>query len=187
LVANQEAPGRIGMSAQSALFVKLYMSREMYGRWMASPVKFIDDYDDWRGMNSVMASSYEGWRDEPRQNEFASVGEFLDGIADYSRYFHSEYDEAEKAVLIADAKHRSKMREIAASVAALRGASDFVDDTRPGFVYVFPALAGGDPEALLRVEGGKSYFLFPDDSSPETLYFVNEAEEFIEAMLEDSG
>ena len=174
------------MPVPSALFVKFHMSKEMCGKWLESPIKFIGDYGDWRKMNSVMASLYEGWRDEPRHDEFASVGEFLDGLADYSRHFRCEYDDAAGAFFIADAKHGSKMDEIAASVAALRGAEGYVDEGRPGFIYVFPAVTGGDPEVLMKVERGKSYFLFPDDSSPETLYFVNEAEEFIESLLEDS-
>ena len=49
---------------------------------------------------------------------------------------------------------------------------------------MFPALSGGDPEALLRVDRGSSRFLRACDASPEVLYFVNDAEEFIEAMLE---
>jgi hypothetical protein len=173
------------MAVPSALFAKLFMTKDMRDRWLASPIKFIDDYQDWREMNSVIASLYDGWRDETRRKEFASVEEFLVGIADYSRYFRSEYDEAEGIFIIADAKHRSLIGEIAASVAALRGASEFACKGRPSFIYVFPAVTGGDPEALLRLERGKSKFLFPEDSSPETLYFVSEAEEFIETLLDD--
>jgi len=173
------------MAVPSALFARLFMSKEMCDKWLASPIKFMDDYGDWRKMNSVTASLYEGWRDEPGNNEFTSVREFLDGIADYSRYFCCEYDDDVGAFFIADAKHKSRIGEIAVSVAALRGASEFVDEGKPSFVYVFPAFAGGDPEALLKVERGRSYFLFSGDSSPETLYFVNEADDFIDAMLDD--
>jgi hypothetical protein len=143
------------------------------------------DYDDWPRMNPEMASLYPGWRDEPQCDDFMSVAEFLSNIADYSRHFRSCYDDAEGAYFVADAKHSSKILEIAASVAALRGAANFSVPGRAGFVYVFPAIAGGDPEALLRVESGSSRFLSPNDSSPETLYFVNEAEEFIESMMEE--
>jgi hypothetical protein len=157
----------------------------MCGRWLASPIKFTGDYGDWREMNPVVASRYDGWRDEPRREEFASVSEFLDEAAERSRYFHSGYDGEAGAFFVADAAHGGSPDEIASSVAALRGAESFVDADRPSFVYVFPAATGGDPDALLRIERGKSRFLFTGDSSPETLYFVNEAEEFIEEMLED--
>ncbi|MDR2780582.1 MAG: hypothetical protein LBB28_05605 [Synergistaceae bacterium] len=173
------------MSVPSALFAKLFMSKAACDKWLASPIKFVRDYDDWPRMNPEMASLYPGWRDEPQCDDFMSVAEFLSNIADYSRHFRSWYDDVEGAYFVVDAKHGSRMAEIAASVAALRGAENFSDVGRAGFVYVFPAIAGGDPEVLLRIERGKSRFLFPNDSSPETLYFANEAEEFIETMLEE--
>ena len=42
-------------------------------------------------------------------------------------------------------------------------AAAFIGIMRPGFIYVFPAASGGDPE---------------------TLYFVSEAEEYVEELLE---
>ncbi|MDR1966726.1 MAG: hypothetical protein LBQ36_08450 [Synergistaceae bacterium] len=173
------------MAVPSSLFVKLSMSEEMYGLWLASPIKFIGDYSDWPDMNPAMASRYKGWRDETRPDEYMSVMEFLDNIADYARHFCYGYDDAERAARIAYASHSPKVEDVAATVAALRGAADFIDGPSPGFIYVFPFASGGDPEALLRLERGRSEFLRPSDSSPDTLCFVNEAEEFIEAMLED--
>jgi hypothetical protein len=159
------------------------MSEANSRKWLASPIKHVSDYEDWPQMNPITASAYDGWRAEPHPDEFMSVYEFLDGIADYSRYFCREYDDDASAYFIADPLHRSKMLDIAVTVAALRGASDFVDG--PSFIYVFPAVSGGDPEALLEISPGKSEFRNPNDTSPEMLYFVNEAEEFIETLMED--
>jgi hypothetical protein len=166
------------------LFVKLFMSEEARDRWLSTPIRFVSDYGDWGKMNPTAARECDGWPSAPNAEDFMSVREFLDNIADFSRYFESGYDEEEGAFFVADAEHKSAMRDIAASVAALRGADAFVDDPRPGFIYVFPAVSGGDPEALMRVTRGESRFLPPNDASPETLYFVSEAEEHIEAMLE---
>jgi hypothetical protein len=169
---------------KSSLFVKLFMSEEARDRWLSSAVRFIKDCDDWGEMNPTAARECDGWAAAPGAEDFMSVREFLDNIADFSRYFESWYDEEEGAFFAADARHKSAMRDIASSVAALRGASAFVDDPRPGFIYVFPASSGGDPEALMRITSGESRFLPPSDASPETLYFVSEAEERIDEMLE---
>jgi hypothetical protein len=166
------------------LFVKLFMSEEASDRWLSSAIRFIKDYGDWGEMNPTAARECDGWAAAPRAEDFMSVREFLDNIADFSRYFESRYDEEEGAFFAADARHKSAMRDIASSVAALRGASAFVDDPRPGFIYVFPAVSGGDPEALMRITRGESRFLPTNDASPETLYFVSEAEERVEEMLE---
>ena len=135
-------------------------------------------------MNPTAARECDGWAVPPNAEDFMSVREFLDNIADFSRYFESRYDDEEGAFFIADAQHKSAMCDIAASVAALRGADAFVDDPRPGFIYVFPSVSGGDPEALMMITPGESRFLPANDASPETLYFVSEAEEYVEEMLE---
>jgi hypothetical protein len=169
---------------KSSLFVKLFMSEETLDRWLSSPVRFINDFGDWDKMNPTAARERDDWTAPPSAEEFMSVREFLENIADFSRYFESRYDGEEGAFFVADARHKSAMRDIAASVAALRGADAFVDDPRPGFIYVFPAVSGGDPEALMRITRGESRFLPPSDASPETLYFVSEAEDYVEDMLE---
>ena len=169
---------------KSSLFVKLFMSEEARDRWLSSAIRFIRDYGDWGNMNPTAARECDGWNMAPTAEDFMSVREFLDNIADFSRYFESRYDDEEGAFFVADAQHKSAMRDIAASVAALRGASAFVDDPRPGFIYVFPAVSGGDPEALMRITRGESRFLPANDASPETLYFVSEADERVEEILE---
>jgi hypothetical protein len=173
------------MAVPSSLFVKLSMSKKMCDKWLDAPVKFLRDYTDWPQMNPVAASFCDEWRDAPENGDFMSAREYLDAIADFSRYFCYEYDDEEGAFFIADAEHKASMAEIAATVAALRGAENFKDDDGPSFIYVFPAISGGDPEALLRIEQGSSRFLHSRDASPDVLYFVNEAEEFIETMMED--
>jgi hypothetical protein len=160
------------------------MSEEACGRWFSSAIRFIKDYGDWGEMNPTAARECDSWAVASETEDFMSVREFLDNIADFSRYFESRYDKEEGAFFAADARHKSAMRDIASSVAALRGASAFVDDPRPGFIYIFPASSGGDPEALIRITRGESCFLPPNDASPETLYFVSEAEERVEEMLE---
>jgi hypothetical protein len=176
------------MPVPSSLFVKIPVSRAACDKWLASPIKYIGDYGDWPGMSPAMASAYKGWRDEAADGEFMSVDEFLENIADSARYFHREYDEEEGAYYIADALHGPELMKIASTVAALRGAEKFIDRDGAGFIYVFPAVSGGDPDALTRVTRGRSEFLSPGDASPDTLYFVNEAEEYIEAMLgEEEG
>lgn len=169
---------------KSSLFVKLFMSEEARDRWFSSAIRFVSDYGDWGKMNPTAARECDGWAASPGVEDFMSVREFLDNIADFSRYFESRYDEEEGAFFVVDVQHKSAMREIAESVAALRGADAFIDDPRPGFIYVFPAVSGGDPEALMRITRGESCFLPPNDASPETLYLVSEAEDRVEEMLE---
>ncbi|MDR3332210.1 MAG: hypothetical protein LBT08_06240 [Synergistaceae bacterium] len=172
------------MSEPSALFAKICMSEGACRKWLASPIKYISDYDDWPMMNPTAARNHGDWTGRP-VGDFMSVQEFLDSIADESRYFCCEYDDELGAFFIADAKYRSSMAEIASGISALRGAESFKDDDEPSFIYIFPAMSGGDPEALLEVKRGRSGFLPPNDKSPEVLYFANEAEEFIEELLGD--
>jgi hypothetical protein len=126
-------------------------------------------------------------REETRPASAKTVKKFLESMADSSQYFCCEYDDDRGALYIADAEHKSGAIEIAETLAALRGVSSFKDEDGPGFIYVFPAASGGDPEALIEIGRGTSDFLPVGDPSPEVLYFVNEAEEFIETMLEDDG
>jgi hypothetical protein len=160
------------------------MSEEARDRWLSSAIRFINDYGDWGEMNPTAARECDGWAALPKAEDFMSVREFLDNIADFSRYFESWYDDCEGAFYVVDARHKSAMLDIAESVAALRGAEAFVDGPRPGYIYVFPAVSGGDPEALMRITPGESRFLPANDASPETLYLVSEAEERVEEMLE---
>ena len=173
------------MSNASALFARIGMSRDACDRWLDSPIRFVSDYADWPLMNPVMASNYEYWRETFPQPEYMSIREFLEAIADLSRYFTCEYDDELNAFFIADAKHKSSMLEIAVCVAALRGVQDFKDDDSPSFIHVFPAASGGDPEALLKIEQGSSRFLHMGEDDPDLLYFLSEAEDFIEALLDE--
>jgi hypothetical protein len=173
------------MSEPSSLFAKITMSRCACDKWLKSPVRHVADYSDWYGMNPFAASNPEDLRDPSVELDYMSVGEFLDGLADCSRFFCCEYDAAASAFFIADVRNKVSAAEIAVCLAALRSAEAFKDDDSPSFIYVFPALSGGDPDALLRVRRGGSEFISADDDSPDVLYFVNEAEEFIETLVED--
>jgi hypothetical protein len=86
-------------------------------------------------MNPTAARECDDWAAAENAEDFMSVREFLENVADFSRYFESRYDKEEGAFFVVDAQHKSAMRDIAASVAALRGAGAFVDDPRPGFTY----------------------------------------------------
>lgn len=173
------------MSEPSSIFARICMSRAACEKWLDSPIGHIRDYSDWHRMNPIAASSGDEWHEAFPPADYMSVREFLDAAADTSRYFCCEYDDDREAFFIADARHRSSMPEIAAAVAALRNAAAYKDNDEPSFLYVFPAISGGDPEALLQILRGTSGFLPVNDASPDVLYFVNEAEEFIETLLED--
>jgi hypothetical protein len=173
------------MSEPSSLFVKIKMSRRACNKWLESPVRHVSDYTDWHEMNPYAAANLDDLRDTRTKLDYMSVGEFLDSLADYSRYFCCEYDDDERAFFIADVHNKASATEIAICLAALRGAESFKDDDEPSFIYIFPALSGGDPDAILRIRRGGSDFLPPNDASGDLLYFVNEAEEFIEALVED--
>jgi hypothetical protein len=131
-----------------------------------------------------MAGGSEETRSTPAR-QVKPVKKFLESMAGRSQYFCCEYDDDRATLYIADAEHKSGEIEIAGTLAALRGVASFKDEDGPGFIYVFPAISGGDPEALLKIGRGASDFLPVGDPSPDVLYFVNEAEEFIETMLED--
>lgn len=173
------------MSDPSSLFAKIGMSKGASDKWLKSPVRNVDEYDDWRQMNPTLATHYDDWKDTFGKFEYMSVEEFLDAASHNSKYFCCDYDDDMNAFCIADACHAANMQEITIAIAALRGAETFKDNNNPSFIYVFPALSGGDPEALLQIQKGSSHFLMPNDSSPDVLYFVNEADEFIETLLED--
>ena len=173
------------MSHPSALFAKIGMSRAACERWLNGPICFVSDYADWPQMNPVMASNYDDWRETFPRPEYMSVREFLEAVADLSRYFTCEYDDDMRAFFIADAKHKSGMLEIATGIAALRNVENFKDDDSPSYVYIFPATSGGDPEALLKIEKGGSAFLHIGDDDPDLLYFLSEAEDFIETLLDE--
>lgn len=172
------------MGQPSALFLKVPMSRRAFVMWLASKPKNVREFDDWREMNPTMASHFDELA--PSFYEFGqkTVSELIDTAGDRSEYFCCEYDDEAAAAVIADVSQDSGLPEIAVALAALRGAADFMDSDEPGFIYVYPALSGGDPEALMRIERGASKFLRFGDNSPEVLYFLSDAEEFIEALLE---
>jgi hypothetical protein len=168
----------------TSLFTKITMSRPACDRWLKSPIRHIRDYADWHDMNPRAAAAPDDLN-SATELDFMSVGEYLETLSDLSRFFRCEYDDDEGAFFIADAHHRVEgIAGLASLVSALRGAEAFKDDDKPSFIYVFPAL-GGDPDALLRIRKGDSLFLHINDTSPDILYFVNEAEEFIESLVED--
>lgn len=173
------------MGQPSALFLKIPMSKAAFGRWMAAGIKHVADYGDWREMNPVMAAHYDEWTESFYRFDAATVGELMDAAAERSGFFCCEYDDEEGAAFVADVAQDANPIELAIALAALRSAEDFADGEAPGFIYVYPASSGGDPEALLKFEGGRSKFLPAGNASPEALYFISEAEEFIEALLED--
>lgn len=175
---------RVG--ASNALFAKITMSRRACDRWLESPIRPACDYADWHDMNPRAAAL--GLDDPGAELDYMSVDEYLETLADSSGFFCCEYDDDEGAFFIADAQMDSAMSAIsrlAALLAALRGAEAFKDDDGPSFIYVFPATGAGDPDALLRIRKGASGFLPVSDPSPDVLYFINEAEEFIESLAED--
>jgi|GEM_PF-4180857 len=173
------------MGHPSALFLKIPMSKSVFGRWLASPIKHVADYDDWREMNPVMAAHFDEWADSFYTLRIKTVANLMDAAAERSEYFCCEYDDEEKSAVVADVEQDANPMEIATAIAALRGAEAFADGSAPGFIYVFPAMSGGDPDALMKITQGSSNFLPTGDTSPEILYFTSEAEEFIEAMLDD--
>ena len=173
------------MGQPSALFLKIPMTKAAYGKWMAAPIKHVVDYNDWREMNPTMAAHYDEWGDSFYKFRHETVGKLMDAAAERSEFFCSEYDDEEKAAFVADVAQDANPIEIALALAALRSAEIFADKDTAGFIYVYPALSGGDPEALMKFEGGGSKFLSLGDTSPDVLYFISEAEEFIEALLED--
>jgi hypothetical protein len=170
------------MRKGSSLFMKIGMSEAACRRWLDSPIRCVSDYGDWSEMNPTAARIGLSADDTLPRPDYMSVREFLDELADELPGFFCEYDCDEEAFFVAAVSYRSSMADIASGIAALRGAEAFKDDGEPGFIYVFPAMSGGDPEALLRIDMGSSVFLRPDDSSPEALYFVDEAESFIEDL-----
>lgn len=171
------------MKNAHSLYVRISMSRKACERWLASPIRFVSDYGDWPSMNPVMASDRE-WAETFPRLDFMSVREYLDSIAETSRDYCYEYDDDRGAFFIANGRHYTTMPQIAACVAALRGAADFKDDDAPGYLFAFPAISGGDPDALLEIGRGASRFLNVNTDTPDVLYFINEAEEFIEALLD---
>jgi hypothetical protein len=179
---------RGGAGGPNALFARITMSGAACGKWLESPIRHVGDYSDWHDMNPRAAASPDDLDNPGARLEYMSVGEYLETLADSSGFFCSEYDDDEGAFFIADAQMErgmSGISRLSALLAAFRGAEAFKDDDEPSFVYVFPALGAGDPDALLRIRRGGSGFLPASDSSPDVLYFINEAEEFIEALTED--
>lgn len=172
------------MGQPSALFLKVPMSRGSFVMWLASKPGGVHDFDDWRDMNPTMASHFDELAPSFYEFGHKTVSELIDAAGDRSEYFCCEYDDEAASVVVADVSQDPGLPEIAVALAALRGVSDFADGNEPGFIYVYPVLSGGDPEALMRVERGSSKFLRFGDSSPEVLYFLSDAEEFIEALLE---
>lgn len=173
------------MSRASAIYARIHMSETACNRWLSSPIRQITDYDDWRTMNAVMASNYDDWLLSFEKLDYMSVQEFINLVGDQSRQMCYAYDEAPNALFLADVEHARTMMHLAIGFAVLRGAENFKDDDEPSFAYAFPAVSGGDPEALLRIERGHSRFLSVFDDAPDTLYFISEAEDFIEALMED--
>ncbi len=173
------------MGQPSALFLKVPMSKAAFGRWLAAPIKHIEDYGDWREMNPEMAAHFDEWADSFYRFRHKTVGDLMDAAAERSEFFCCEYDDEEKAAFVADIAQDANPTEIAIALAALRSAEAFVDADAAGYIYVYPASSGGDPEALMQIGQGTSKFLPIGDTSPDVLYFVSEAEEFIEALLED--
>lgn len=175
------------MTADHALFVKLQMTKSACDKWLKSPIRYVSDYVDWAQMNPTVARNCDEWLETFPRPEFMSVEEYLEGMAELSQHFCFEYDENLGAFFAADVRRSAAAPEIATCVAALRGAQDFVNDGMPGFLFVFPVTSGGDPIALLKIERGGAAFLPSSTDAPDALYFIEEAEDFIEALLDDDA
>ncbi|MDL2263346.1 hypothetical protein LJC31_01695 [Synergistaceae bacterium OttesenSCG-928-I11] len=173
------------MKNASSLYARIAMSKKACDKWLASPIRFVSDYTDWPSMNPIMASNYHDWAETFPRPDFMSVREYLDSIADTSRDYCYEYDDDLGAFFIADGRHYTAMLQITTCIAALRSAENFKDNDAPSYIFAFPAISGGDPDALLEIGQGFSRFLNANTDAPDVLYFINEAEEFIEALLDD--
>lgn len=173
------------MSGPSSIYVRITMSKGACDKWLSSAIKFVSDYDDWPAMNPIVASNYNYWGDTFPRPDYMSVQEYLDTIAETSADYCYEYDDDMGAFFVADARHHSGMIQIATFIAALRGAEKFKDNDDPAYIFSFPAISGGDPDALLEIKKGSSAFLNYATDDPNVLYFIEEAEDFIEALMDD--
>lgn len=156
-----------------AIYARVAMTGGDYRRWMASKIKRADDFDDWGPLAGTPSS----------QSGAMTVEQFANTLAARSPLFCCEYDDLLGAAVVADPYMYRTTGEAARIIAALRGAADFTDDG--GYIIAWPAESGGDPDALLRITRGASQFIDPSSDEPEVLYFVNEAEEMIDALLDD--
>ncbi len=173
------------MKNASSLYARISMSEKACEKWLASPIRFVCDYEDWPSMNPIMASNYREWAETFPRPDFMSVREYLDTLADTSKDYCYAYDDDLGAFFVADGRHYTTILQIATFIAATRGVADFKDDDGPSYIFAFPAISGGDPDALLEIGQGASRFLNVNTDTPDVLYFINEAEEFIEALLDD--
>lgn len=163
------------MDEMSALFARISMSEAAFDRWLSSDIRSISDYSDWGELIDA--------GDAPSSIPM-TVDDYLDVLSSLSEDFCCEYDEG--AFFAADTARSMSPVDIAVCFAALRGAADHKDDDAPSYIYAFDP-ATGDPGPLLEIKRGTSSFISPDAGSEDVLCFINDAEEFVEALSDQES
>lgn len=110
----------------------------------------------------------------------SSVDAYLDSLAEEGPCSMG-YDEDESAYVIA----MLQCERWQDAISVLKDAARFVDEDRPGYICAFNATGGGDPQMLVEIARNETRTLPPMSDAPNVLYFLNEAEEVIESLLED--
>lgn len=157
-----------------SIYAKIRMTRSACDKWLSSGAKEADAFDEWGSLNAQR-------HDE--MNE--SVNDRFERVGAEEELFCFDYDESERAFIIAGAELAADESTIVSLIAAIRGAAEYADAKESSFAMLFSAEGGGDPDALIEISASGSRFIDPTSDEPEVLYFINEAEEFIETMIED--
>lgn len=157
-----------------SLYAKIRMSRPSCDKWLASGAKDADAFEEWGSLDAQRCTEAK-----------ESVMERFERVGDGEDLFCCDYDESERAFIIAGAELAADESTIVSLIAAIRGAAEYADAKESSFAMLFSAEGGGDPDALIEISASGSRFIDPTSDEPEVLYFINEAEEFIETMIED--
>lgn len=165
------------MDTKYSFFARISMTEQSLGKWLKSPLPSVGSFSDWT--SAPMISSAADGCYHPSE---PTVQDYLDSLSDSSELFCYEYDNGR--LYIADADGVSSPAEALRRFAAFRGAAAFVDSNESSYLYSFPRESGGDPYGLITIDSTGSKFIPHDSASPDVMYFISDAEDFIEALVE---
>lgn len=170
----------LAASEPSGVYMQVPLSRDELNAWLASPLPQADDFHDWARMNPQWQ---EDWRRYFTTLPAASVGDFLAGweAPQDSAGMAWCHDPDAGELRLGAVFYDENFVSFATLLAALRHVAKHQRRAEPGYVYIYPFLWGGDPDALLRTRPGKSEPLAPD-SAPQA--FKDAADAFLEARMD---
>ena len=165
-------PEKAEAAELESIYVRVRISPEGYKKWLASPMKHMQDFDDWNEMTDEWT---EDWVEDYYQWEFRTMGDLVKTIeaeaasdeeSDWNSKPYIEYDEKEGVFTFAQLFYDENFINFMLDLSAYRTFADFKDTDGPDFAVIYPFF--WDPGYTVIMEIGRGYAKFhTEETAPE--------------------